>query len=129
MDTTSNINVEDYGLLITINRCDEGWTYTFTKPATATSKGWHNSFTRTFGISELDVDGSGKPNVYPKTKAAATAAAERFRKWFNSELALIKAKAVQQRFIPSDMEKQQFVTSAKIEHQNPMVVSMQNAGI
>lgn len=127
MDTTSNSNVEDYGLTITIKRCDEGWTFEFTKSATATTKGWSNSFTRTYGVGELDVDGKGKPKVYPKTKAEATAAAERFRKWFNLELHAIKTKAAKQRFIPSYLETLDLVTSAKVEHQDPTLVAIANA--
>ena len=127
MDTTSNINVEDYGLTINIISCDEGYTFTFTKPATATTKGWANSFTRTYGVSELDVDADGKLRVYPKTKAAAKAAAERFRVWFNLELHAIKTKAAKQRFIPSQLEDMQLVTSEKVEHKDPMLVSILNA--
>ena len=127
MDTTSNINVEDYGLTINIISCDEGYTFTFTKPATATTKGWANSFTRTYGVSELDVDADGKLRVYPKTKAAAKAAAERFRVWFNFELHAIKTKAAKQRFIPSQLEDMQLVTSSKVEHKDPMLVSILNA--
>ena len=127
MDTTSNSNVEDYGLTISVISCDEGYTFTFTKEATATTKGWANSFTRTYGVSELDVDADGKSRVYPKTKAAAKAAAERFRVWFNLELHAIKTKAAKQRFIPSRLEEMQLVTSAKVEHKDPMLVSILNA--
>jgi hypothetical protein len=133
MDTTSSIDaaaklaVEDYGLTINVISCDEGYTFTFTKPATATTKGWANSFTRTYGVTELDVDADGELRVYPKTKAAAKAAAERFRKWFNLELHAIKTKAAKQRFIPSQLEAMQLVTSEKVEHKDPMLVSILNA--
>ena len=127
MDTTSNINVEDYGLTINIISCDEGYTFTFTKEATAQSKGWANSFTRTYGVTELDVNADGELRVYPKTKAAAKAAAERFRVWFNLELHAIKTKAAKQRFIPSYLETLDLVTSAKVEHQDPTLVAIANA--
>ena len=127
MDTTSNSNVEDYGLTISIISCDEGYTFTFTKEATAKSKGWVNSFTRTYGVTELDVNADGELRVYPKTKAAAKAASERFRVWFNLELHAIKTKAAKQRFIPSQLEDMQLVTSAKVEHKDPMLVSILNA--
>ena len=119
MDTTSNSTIEDYGLTIDVIRCDEGWTFKFTKSATATTDGWKSSFTRTYGVGELDVDRKGEPRVYPKTKAEATAASERFRKWFNLELLAIKTKVAKQRFIPSYLEKLDLVTSAKVEHQDP----------
>ena len=133
MDTTSSIDaaakaaVEDYGLTITIKRCDEGWTFEFTKEATAKTKGWSNSFTRTYGVGELDVDKNGEPKVYPKTKAEAKAASERFRIWFNLELHAIKTKVAKQRFIPSYLETLDLVTSAKVEHKDPTLVAIANA--